>query len=90
MSVEIYLPPFLQALAGGASKFDVAGGTIGECLRDLVRLCPQLKDRIFNRRGKLIKGINIFVNRANVSPDPLSRLVCNGDKVHVASTVLGG
>jgi len=90
MSVEINIPPPLQALVDGVNKFDVAGGTVGECLRELARLYPQLKEKIFTGKGELIKGINIFVNRVHISHDPLARLVCGGDKVHIAYTVLGG
>ena len=90
MSVAVHIPPSLQALAGDVSEITVAGDTVGRCLRELVRLYPQLRGRLFTAKGKLLKGINIFVNGANVFPDPLARLVSGGDKIHVAYTVLGG
>ena len=90
MSVAVRIPPSLQALAGDVSEVSVAGDTVGACLRELVRLYPQLKVKIFTGRGKLLKGINIFVNGVNVFPNPLAKPVSSGDIVHVAYTVLGG
>jgi molybdopterin converting factor small subunit len=90
MSVVVRIPPSLQALAGDVSEITVAGATVGACLRKMVRLYPQLKGKIFTARGMLLKGINIFVNGANVFPEPLIKPVSDGDIVHVAYTVLGG
>ena len=90
MSVAVHIPPSLQALAGDVSEISVTGDTVGSCLRDLVRLLPQLKGKILTARGQLLKGINIFINGANVFPDPLMTPVSDGDIVHVAYTVLGG
>ncbi len=90
MSVAINIPPSLQALVGGVVKTDVAGGTVGECLREFVRRYPRLKEKIFTRNGRLPKGMNIFINGAIAVPRPLSQPVHDGDKVHIAYIVLGG
>ena len=90
MSVAVHIPPSLQALAGDVSEISVAGDTVGSCLRELVRLYPQLKGKLFTAKGRLLKGINIFVNRTNIFPDVLITPVSDGDIVHVAYTVLGG
>jgi molybdopterin converting factor small subunit len=90
MSVEINIPPVLQALAGDVKQIDVTGKTVGECLKELVKQYPRLKSRLFNRQGKLSNGINIFINGENAYPEPLSRIVHEGDKVHISYIVLGG
>ena len=90
MSVAVHIPPSLQALAGDISEVTVSGNTVGACLRELVRLYPPLRAKLFTTRGKLLKGINIFVNKASVFPDALMTPVSDGDVVHVAFTVLGG
>jgi molybdopterin converting factor small subunit len=90
MSVEIHIPPSLQALVDGVNKVDVVGGIVGECLEDLVRRYPRLKEKIFPRRGRLPKGMNIFINGASTGPRPLAMPVRDGDKVHIAYIVLGG
>jgi molybdopterin converting factor small subunit len=90
VSVEINIPPVLQALAGDVRQINVTGSTVGECLEELVKQYPRLKPRLFNRRGKLPNGINIFVNGENTYPETLARRVKEGDKVHISYIVLGG
>jgi len=90
MSVEINIPPVLQALTGDIKQINVTGRTVGECLEELVKQYPRLKSRLFNRKNKLPNGINIFVNGENAYPEPLARAVHKGDKVHISYIVLGG
>jgi molybdopterin converting factor small subunit len=90
MSVEINLPPVLQAMVGDIRQIDVTGGTVGECMEALVQKYPQLKSKLFNRKNSLPNGINIFVNGENAYPQPLSKKVKEGDKVYISYIVLGG
>ena len=90
MSVEINIPPVLQALVEGVRRIDVSGSTVGECLKQLVEQYPRLKPRLFNRQGKLPKGVSIFINGESAYPGELARLVHDGDKVYIANIVLGG
>jgi molybdopterin converting factor small subunit len=90
MTIEINLPPVLQALVNGTSRIDVSGDTIGECFKELVRKYPVLKPKLFDKRGQLPKGINIFINGVSAYPEPLSKPVRDGDKIHISHIVLGG
>ncbi len=90
MSVEIHIPPSLQAVVDGMRQVDVASGTVGECLEELVRRYPRLKEKIFTRGGRLPKGMNIFIDGASVGPRPLTMPVGDGTKIHIAYIVLGG
>jgi MoaD family protein len=90
MSVSISLPPVLQALAGDIKNVDAGGSTVGECLKELAVKYPQLESRLFTRRGKLPKGMNIFVNGENIHPEPLAHPVHDGDKVNIFYPVQGG
>jgi len=90
MAVEINIPPVLQALVNGINRIDVNGATIGECLKELVQKYPVLKPKLFDKRGNLPKGINIFINGESVYPALLSKPVHDGDKIHIYNIVLGG
>jgi molybdopterin converting factor small subunit len=90
MSVEINIPPALQALIGGISHTDVAGSTVGECLRALSEKYPALRPRLFSPSGKPAGGMSIFLNGESAYPDPLARPVRYGDKIHLAYIILGG
>jgi len=90
MPIEITLPPLLQPLAGDLNYVKVTGGTVGECLDNLVNKYPGIKPKLFNRNGKLLNGISIFLNRENIIKDPIEKTVKEGDKIHISFVVLGG
>ena len=90
MSVEINIPPFLQPLAGDVKRVDVSGSTVGECLEALVKRYPRLKARIFTKGGKILRGLNIFINSESAYRDALARQVKDGDKIHLAYLIFGG
>lgn len=90
MSIEISLPPSLQPLTGGAKQVDVSGSTIGECLGAMIERYPRMKARLFTRGGKILKGLNVYINGENASPGALVRPVRDGDKIHLAYLIFGG
>ncbi len=90
MTVEVNIPPVLQALVGGINRIEVRGSTVGECLNELAAKYPQLKAKLFTKRGELPKGISIFINSENAFPKPLSKPVRPGDKIYISHIVLGG
>ncbi|MHB8104370.1 MAG: ubiquitin family protein [Dehalococcoidales bacterium] len=90
MSIEMNIPPVLQALVNGINRIDVSGGTIGECIKEMVVKNPALKPKLFDKRGNLPKGINIFLNGVSAYPEPLTKPVHDGDKIHISHIVLGG
>jgi len=90
MTVEINIPPVMQALVNGINRIDVHGGTIGECFNEMVKKYPQFKPKLFTRGGKLRNGIQIFINEKDAYPEPLSHLVHDGDKIYISHIVLGG
>ena len=48
MSINLYLPDRLRySIAKGKDLFEVNGRTIGECLDDVVRLIPGMKQALY-------------------------------------------
>jgi molybdopterin converting factor small subunit len=90
MAIEIYIPPVLQALINGINRIDVSGATIDECFKEMVQKYPALKQKLYDKHGKLPKGISIFLNGADAYPKPLTKAVRDGDKIHISHIVLGG
>ncbi len=90
MSVEIFLPPMLQVMAGNVKQVTCTGNTVGNCLNDLIEKYPQIERKLFSRNGKLANGVNVFLNGVNVLPEALSTPALDGDKIHVSFLVLGG
>ncbi len=90
MVVEINIPPVLQALVNGISLINVSGATVGECLEEMLQQYPTLRSKLYDKKGKLPKGISIFLNGKSAYPNPLSKPVHDGDKIHISHIVLGG
>jgi molybdopterin converting factor small subunit len=90
MAVEIYIPPVLQTLVKGIRHIDVSGSTVGDCLGAMIDRYPQFKAKLFTRGGKLRNGIQIFINKENAYPEPLTHHVRDGDKVYLSHLILGG
>ena len=90
MSVEIYIPQFLQHLANGVEVVDVNGRTVGECLNALVKQFPQLEASLFDNKGKLRELLNVYINKESAYPEELSKPVNDGDKLQIMYTLVGG
>lgn len=89
MPITIVLPPMLQAIAGDIDRYETSGETIGVCLQNLAGRYPRVGQKLF-MGGKLVNGLNIFLNGQNVSKNVLGQPVRDGDVIHVSFIVLGG
>ena len=90
MSIAIHLVASLQSYAGNKETIPTNGSTIGECLRKVVELFPDIKPKLFSRNGKLQKQIGIYINGKNASPDELTKPTKEGDQVYVIEIFTGG
>ena len=90
MTVEVNIPQFLHHLSGDDKVARVEGKTVGECLAELVRLHPKLKESLFDSNGHLAALMNIYINQQASTPDDMDRPVKDGDTIHIAYTMVGG
>jgi molybdopterin converting factor small subunit len=90
MSVRVEIPPFLQHLTEDVTKTNVNGNTVGDCLADLVRQFPRLKEALLDKDGKLHIYIEIFVNEKTTYPKELAESVEDGDEIHIVNILSGG
>ena len=90
MSVKINIPYLFQHLASGVNAVDVNGSTVGECLRELVERLPQFKELIFDKNGKLLGYIDVYINEESAYPDELAKPVNDGDELHIVNIIAGG
>jgi sulfur-carrier protein len=82
--------PVLQQVVGGANEVFVEGGTVGECLDDLVARYPGAREAIFDSRGQFLRQVYVFVNHEGLTKAPLSRAVTEKDVLIVAALAHGG
>lgn len=91
MAVTVKLPTQLRAAAGGASKVEVSGATVGAALEALYAQHPDLKDSLSDGDGGLRRFVNVYVDGEDVRfGDGLSTPVKDGGEIQVLPAVAGG
>jgi sulfur-carrier protein len=90
MSIKVQIPTPLREQAGGNAEVEVAGGTVGAALADLVAKHPGLAPKLFDG-GKLRPYINVFVNDEDIRYlDEMDTAVTSGQIVALIPAVAGG
>ncbi len=90
MSVKINIHKTHRQFTAGLDIVEVDGNTVGACLDNLVRQFPSLGKVLFNKKGKLVNVIEIYVNLKSAYPDELARQVKDGDNIHITLMIAGG
>jgi hypothetical protein len=83
MSISINIPSSLEHCTGKIKEVEVAGATVGECLNDLVKKYPDIKCGLFDKYGKLLKALDIWVNMESSFPLELLRPVNDGNILYI-------
>jgi len=66
------------------------GNIVGDCLNNLVRQFPVMGEALFDKKGKLARVIEIYVNSKSAYPDELAKQVKDGDNIHITLLLAGG
>ena len=90
MGVRIRLDPLLQDLANGQEVIEVEGGNVGECLVNLGRRFLGMGEKIFDKHGKLLEHVEIFINGKSAYPRELAAPVNDGDELSILMLLAGG
>ena len=89
--IVVRVPAALRAFTAGEHELRTAAGTVGEVLREIARLHPQLIQRVLSPEGNLRPFVNVFVGRANVRGlQGLATPVPAGAVVSILPAVAGG
>ena len=90
MGARIRIHPLLQDLVDAQEIVNVEGENVRECLADLVKQYPKIRESIFEPGGKLLKHIEIFINGRTALPEELTVPVRNGDELSILMLLPGG
>ena len=90
VSVKINLHKTHRQYTNGQETVEVNGNDVGECLKELVKQYPNLENEIFDKKGKLLSVLEIYLNGASAYPDELAREVKDGDEIHLLVMLAGG
>ncbi len=90
MSIEVNIHKTHRQYTNGLAVVEVEGNSVGDCLGDLTSQFPGMKDAIFDKNGKLLNVVEIFVNMHSAYPEELARPVVDGDEIHITIMLAGG
>ena len=90
MSITIHIHKTHREYTGDQERLEVAGQTIGECLKDLIDRHPGMTNALFDATGKLLSQIEIYLNMESAYPDELKKPVKDGDDIHIVVMLAGG
>jgi len=90
MSVKVNINPALYQYTNNQGMVEVNGDTVGQCLNHLVKQFPGIEKGLFDKKGKLLNYIDIYVNGKSAYPEELAKPVNDGDELHIVFTIAGG
>jgi len=90
MAIHINLHKTHREFVGGREVVAVNGTSVGACIDDLVRQYPGLRERLFDKEGKLRNFIEIYLNNESAYPDELQKATQDGDEIHIVILLAGG
>ena len=90
MSIRTLVPSYLQSYTNNMETASVSGGTVGECLNDLIRQFPDIEKMLYDKSGELLDYVTLFVNEEDTYPDNLAKPVKDGDVLQLAYLIAGG
>ena len=90
MSIKINIHRTHRQFTNGLEIVEVEGNTVGTCLDNLVRQFPGMGKVLFNKKGKLVNVIEIYVNLKSAYPGELAKQVKDGDNIHITLMIAGG
>jgi molybdopterin converting factor small subunit len=90
MGVRVKMHQTLRHLTNGQATAEVHGTTVGECLHDLVKQFPGMEKRLFDKKGRLLNYVDIYVNLESSYPEELAMPVKDGDELSITLMIAGG
>ena len=88
MRIKISLNQVFLDATTNQDTVEVEGRTVGECLRALVRMYPDLEARIFDTDGHLSALVSLHGNM--LLPDQLDLQVADQDHLLILPLIYGG
>ncbi|MBC8178346.1 MAG: ThiS family protein [Deltaproteobacteria bacterium] len=90
MSINISIHRTHRQFTDGLDTVEVEGNNVGDCLEDLIRQFPDMRNALFDKKGKLLNAVEIYINQKSAYPDELVKPVKDGDDIHITLMLAGG
>jgi molybdopterin converting factor small subunit len=90
MGAKIHIHLTLRRFTKGEQTVMVEGKTVGECVKDLIRKYPDIQASLLDKRGQLLRIIEVYVNGESAYPNELAKPIKDGDNIHLTLMLAGG
>ena len=90
MAVTVNLAAYLRQYAGDKENVRVPGKTVRECLDNLIKQYPKLRDPIFDKNNALHPYVSVFVAGEIMYADKLEKPVKDGVNMNILYIIGGG
>ena len=90
MSIKVSIHKTHRQFTDGLDIVEVEGNSVGNCLDDLIRQFPDMENALFDKKGKLLNAIEIYINLKSAYPDELVKPVQDGGDIHITLMLAGG
>jgi len=90
LSIKVNIHKTHRQFTNGLDIVEVEGNTVGACLDNLVRQYPGMGKALFDKKGKLLRVIEIYINSKSAYPDELAKQVKDRDNIHITLLLAGG
>ena len=90
MSINVSIHRTHRQFTDGLDSVEVEGNSVGNCLDALIRQFPDMENALFDKKGKLLNAIEIYINLKSAYPDELVKPVKDGDDIHITLMLAGG
>ncbi|MFH1519421.1 MAG: MoaD/ThiS family protein [Candidatus Omnitrophota bacterium] len=89
--LKIKIPGLLQQDANDSGDIDVEAKTIPEAIRELIKQCPQLEQRLCDPEGRIKQYIRFYINQEVIETDKYQSLsLRDDDLISIIIPVAGG
>ena len=90
MSIKIHVLSSLQPFTNNQEVIEVEGSTVGECISQLIQQYPEIERRLFDKNGKLLSYVGLYVNGEDIYPEDLVKPIKNEDEIYILHIIGGG
>jgi len=90
LTVKIHIHVTHRQHTNGKETIEVDGSTVGQALNNFVIQYPGMNNKLFDKSGKLLHYIEIYLNGKSAYPDELEKSVSDGDEIQIIIFLAGG
>ncbi|MCP3871729.1 MAG: MoaD/ThiS family protein [Desulfobacteraceae bacterium] len=90
MSIKIHLHITHRQHTDGQKTVETEGTFVGEALNNFVVQYPGMKNELFDKKGKLLHYIEIYLNKESAYPGELEKPLKDGDEIQIITFLAGG